>query len=91
MKRKVWIIAVVVVLVLWLAAGITDFYLVRRFEQPVFCVLTDSADDGGSGTYVGLGYSFAIKGNFMPEDEFPGVTQYTAEIFGIHVKSSIRD
>ena len=45
----------------------------------------------GSGKYIGLGYSFDIKGNFMPEDEFPGVTKWTYYLFGIELQTQIRD
>lgn len=90
MKKK-WTIVVLIVVVLWLAAGITDFARVTDFEKPLFCVLTNGADDGGSGTYIGLGYSFDIQGNFMPEDELPGVTCFTAKLFGMTVTSGIRD
>jgi hypothetical protein len=41
--------------------------------------------------YYGLGYSFEIKGNFMPEDELPGVTQYKYYIFNNSVLEGIRD
>ena len=49
------------------------------------------ADDGSSGIYNGLGYSFDIKGNFMPEDEFPGVTHADFYLLGRHIKGVIRD
>ena len=90
-KRKiVWIL--ISALVVWLLVGLTDFIRVTgNFEKPMFCVATETADDGGSGRYVGLGYSFEIEGNFMPEDEFPGVTRYVAKIFGFTVMSEVRD
>jgi hypothetical protein len=90
--KKRWIVALfVAVLILWLIAGLTDFYQVSRFEKPVFCVLTDGKKDGGSGYYRGLGYAFAIEGNFMPEDEFPGVTRFQAKLFGMPFKEEVRD
>lgn len=90
-KRKiVWIL--ISALVVWLLVGLADFVRVTgNFEKPMFCVATETADDGGSGRYVGLGYSFEIEGNFMPEDEFPGVTRYVAKIFGFTVMSEVRD
>ncbi|MBR5309832.1 MAG: hypothetical protein IKU42_01750 [Oscillospiraceae bacterium] len=91
MKKKI-ISAIAVLLILWLSAGITDFIRVtRNFEKPIFCISTETADDGGSGKYIGLGYSFDIKGNFMPEDEFPGVVKYEAKILGITVSSEARE
>ena len=91
MRNKRIIAVLLILLVLWTAVFITDYYRVSRFKKPVFCVLTDSYDDGGSGNYCGLGYAIAIEGNFMPEDEYPGVTHYHVKLFGIHLKSGIRD
>ena len=91
LRKKTWVIIVTAVLVLWLAMGITDYFRVRGFELPVFCVLTNSADDGGSGTYIGLGYSFEVKGNFTPDHPIPGMTRYTYKIFGQTVKVGLRD
>lgn len=88
---KICITAAVVLLILWIAAGVTDYIRVHNFEKPIFCIGTDIMDDGGSGHYTGLGYSADIKGNFMPEDEFPGVTEYTFSIFGADIESGIRD
>ena len=91
MKKKQTIIAMTWILVLWIAIGVVDYSRVHSFEKPVFCVGTDLASDGGSGKYIGLGYSFDIKGNFMPEDEFPGVTKWTYYLFGIELQTQIRD
>lgn len=88
-KKKIVFIGVV--LAIWLVVGIIDFSRVHSFEKPIFCITTETYDDGGSGHYVGLGYSFDIKGNFMPEDELKGVTEYSYYLFGIRVKSAIRD
>ena len=81
MKKRKWLRSLLAVLVLWLAMTATDLYRVtHEFERPLFCILVNGADDGGSGTYIGLGYAFEIKGNFMPEDAFPGVTKYELKI-----------
>jgi len=62
------------------------------FKTPIFCICTMMMKDGGSGTYVGLGYSFDIKGNFIPEEwELKGVTKYDYYILGIKVKSVVRN
>lgn len=90
MKKKRFCV-LLLVLLLWLAMGLTDCWRVHGFEKPLFCILMDGQDDGGSGTYVGLGYSFAIQGNFLPEEEFPGVTRYTYKILGMDVHTGIRD
>lgn len=79
MASKV-VIAILGIIVLWLCIAITDFVLVTNYEKPLFCVGVDLADDGGSGKYVGLGYSFYIEGNFMPEEKNQGVTSYRGYI-----------
>lgn len=91
MKKKKTIIAMICILVLWIAIGVVDYSRVHSFEKPVVCVDIELADDGGSGKYIGLGYSFDIKGNFMLEDEFPGVTKWTYYLFGIELQTQIRD
>ena len=72
-----------------MVVGVVDFSWVHSFERPIFCIVGETADDGDSGHYAGLGYSFDIKGNFMPEDELKGVTEYSYHLFGI--QSTIRD
>ncbi len=92
-KKQKLLLLVVSLACLWVMIGIIDFSRIHSFERPIFCVLPSSQamKDGGSGTYVGLGYSFEIKGNFMPEDELPGVTEYAAKIFGVPIMAGIRD
>ena len=84
-RKKRIVITILVVMVLWLCVGITDFALVHNYRKPFFCIGVDLADDGGSGKYVGLGYSFDIEGNFMPEAKSPGVTSYRGYVFGKEV------
>ena len=91
MNKKKVMITIICILALWIAVGLVDYGRVHNFEKPIFCLGTELADDGGSGHYVGLGYSFDIKGNFMPDDEFPGVTKWTYRLFGIELQSQIRD
>ena len=89
-KKKI-LFVILTLFVFGVIIGVTDFIRVHRFEKPLFCIGTNIADDGGSGNYVGLGYSFDIEGNFMPEDEFPGVTKWTYYLFGIELQTQIRD
>ena len=74
------VIGILGVIVIWLCVGITDFALVTNYKKPLFCIGVDLADDGGSGKYAGLGYSFEIEGNFMPEDKESGITSYRGYI-----------
>jgi hypothetical protein len=91
-KRVKSAVSLVAILILLLAAaGLIDYLRVRAFEKPIFARASITADDGGSGKYQGIGYAIDIKGNFMPEDEYPGVTRFTYYIFGRPVDSKIRD
>lgn len=89
-KKKVLLVLAIIVC-LWILIGVIDFTRVHSFERPIFCVWSLKYLDGGSGTYVGLGYSFEIKGNFFPDDELPGVTKYIAKIFDVPVMTGVRD
>lgn len=91
MKKKKIAIGIICAVVAWVVIGVIDFTMVNSFHKPVFCVGAELADDGGSGTYVGLGYSFDIEGNFMPEAENPGVTSYRGYILGIEVIRGFRE
>lgn len=88
--RKV-ILIIFIGLFLWLTMGSIDYFRVKSFEKPLFTFNRVTEDDGGTGTYKGLDYSFEIKGNFMPEDELPGVTYYKYFIFNHFITEGIRD
>ena len=92
-KVKRVLITVIVLAVIWLGMGVTDFVLLRNFKMPLFCLATEIVQDGGSGTYTGLGYSFDIEGNFVGEDEdmLRGVTSYRGYILGKEVSSGFRE
>ena len=90
MKKKI-ITLICVLLILCIGTGLIDYTRVHKFEKPWFCIISNGYDDGGSGTYIGLGYSFDIEGNFMPEDELPGVTRFNMRILGISVANGVRD
>ncbi len=88
---KIVSIAIVGFLVLWITTGTVDFLRVKSFERPLFAMSGITADDGGSGMYYGVGYSFEIEGKFMPENELPGLTRYKYYLFGNLVSERIRD
>ncbi|WP_461206369.1 hypothetical protein [Clostridium sp. DL1XJH146] len=89
---KIFIITISSLLVLCILMTVTDYFrTTHSFEKPVFTRCINGYDDGGSGTYIGIGYSIEIEGNFMPEDEFQGVTHAQFSFFGKEVKDVIRD
>ncbi len=86
------LIIIIVLLIVLITMGVTDYRrTIHSFEKPIFAQVVNGADDGGSGLYVGIGYSVDIKGNFMPEDEFKAVTHAHFYVFGKEVHYVIRD
>ena len=57
------------IFLLWFALAATDLLRLNSFEMPIFARPTETFDDGGSGTYKGLGWRIELEGNFMPEDD----------------------
>ena len=88
--KKVFLIFLFIFL-FWFAAAATDLIRVHGFEKPIFARPTVTADDGGSGTYKGFGWRIELEGNFMPEDEFPGVTQFEYYLGDDLIYAAIRD
>ena len=79
-------------LILWLAMVISDYINVMvSFNKPLFAQAVITADDGGSGTYRGLGYTIIIEGNFMPEDMVKGVYYAEFHLFGARINSISRE
>jgi len=56
-----------VILVLWGLVFTVDFIRCSRFMMPVFVVAGETADDGGSGIYYGLGYQVKVEKNISAE------------------------
>lgn len=76
----------------WFVMIVVDYWrTIYDFERPIFAKCTSGFDDGGSGTYTGIGYSIELKGNFMLEDELSGVTHVRFMVFGKEVKVVVRD
>ena len=48
-------------ILLWAAAVLTDCARCRALREPLFVVPGVTADDGGSGTYWGLGYTVELE------------------------------
>ncbi len=90
MSKKRLITVIVCVLAVWIVIGALDFAMVSGFNKPIFCIGIRLSDNGGSGTYIGLGYAFDIRGDFTPEANPRGVTSYVGYIFGIEAASGTR-
>lgn len=82
---KITLVFFLSILLIWIFIIVFDFIRInRKVQKPLFIISEKTMDDGGSGLYKGLGYSVYIEGNFMPEDEHPGITRADYELFGIY-------
>lgn len=64
MKKALKVIfsAVGIAVVLWLAVFSVDYVRTMSLKEPIFAVPpTVTADDGGSGTFSGLGYTVGVE------------------------------
>lgn len=57
-------------LVIWGGMFGVDYYCCTQLEKPVFAPVVETADDGGGGTYRGLGYTIEIQGHLSAEYGF---------------------
>ncbi len=60
MKKAIITILAIIVL-LWGSMFCTDYIKCTQLKDPIFAKATVTADDGGSGTYKGLGYTIEIE------------------------------
>ena len=58
---KILIGLILILIVLYCIIFFIDYSRCKHFKQPIFVVPGITADDGGSGTYYGLGYKVKIE------------------------------
>ncbi|MBQ7295128.1 MAG: hypothetical protein IJW86_02920 [Clostridia bacterium] len=66
MKKKIAIVVCVIIILLSVSMGITDYFRARGDERPGFAVKTATLKDGGTKIYYGLGYK-VISYNQLPD------------------------
>ena len=64
---KVFIGVIIAIIVIWGVVFCVDYVRCANFKMPIFVVAGETADDGGSGTYYGLGYRVEVKKNLSAE------------------------
>jgi len=58
---KIVVSIIIILISLWVIIFFIDFMRCASFKMPIFVVAGETADDGGSGTYYGLGYKVEVK------------------------------
>ena len=66
-KIKVLLIIVLSLILLWGVIFAIDYFRCSNLKMPIFVIPGETADDGGSGTYYGLGYSVEVEKNISAE------------------------
>ena len=85
MKKKIGIRKILLILcIVWLFIGITDFAMVTTCHRPLFCI--NLTPDEHYEKYVGLGYSFDVVDK---SKEFLKIDAYREYIFGQEICSNI--
>ena len=87
MKKSIAIILLSATILWIILFSIDLFTVIVIHETPIFAQKDNerSFDDGGSGVYIGLGYSFDIMGNFMEFDELSGVMGANVYLYSLKV------
>ncbi len=65
--KKVVISIFTILVALWGVVFLIDYSRCSQFKEPIFVVAGETADDGGSGTYYGLGYKVKMEKNISAE------------------------
>ena len=65
---KILITIVLVIIVLWGIIFGIDYFRCANCKMPIFVKAKETADDGGSGIYYGLGYEVKVKKNITVDD-----------------------
>lgn len=66
-KLKVLLIIVLSLILLWGVVFAIDYFRCSNLKMPIFVIPGETVDDGGSGTYYGLGYSVDVEKNISAE------------------------
>ena len=74
--------------VLWGAMFATDYLLVSHFREPIFVLYGVTADDGGSYTGQGLGYTVVVD-KYITPDGGSALVSVTMTVFDRVIAASI--
>ena len=92
-RTKTVLIIVGVLIVLWGAMFATDYIRCSSLKEPLFVIAKGTtADDGGSGTYQGLGYIVEVE-KYIDSEGSPCVSATEMKMFGMTIagKSPVGD
>lgn len=85
---KIALTALGSVLLLWSAVFITDYCRVSHFREPIFVLHGVTADDGGSYTGQGLGYTVVVD-KYITPDGAPALESVTMTVLDRVIAAAI--
>lgn len=65
LKRLITVLVVFVIV--WALIFLVDYSRCANLKMPIFVIAGETADDGGSGTYYGIGYEVKVKKHISAE------------------------
>ena len=68
---KILISVIITLIVLWGTIFFIDYSRCSHLKEPIFVIAGTTADDGGTGTYYGLGYKVKITYNGVIMESYP--------------------
>ena len=80
-KKKIIIISILLVIVIWLTFFCVDSARVINEKEPIFCINVNEKGDGEH--YIGLGYSF-----YVYQHPITGKKEYSGYLFGIEINNN---
>ena len=87
---KIVISIIAILIVLWGIIFFTDYLRCSNFKEPIFVVAGVTADDGGSGTYYGLGYKVKIE-KIISAEHGPTLVRVEMYMFDKFITGAIAD
>ena len=76
--KKIVISVIVILIILWGAIFFIDYSRCSQLKEPIFVIAGTTADDGGTGTYYGLGYKVKMEKTISAEY---GITLVKTEMY----------
>ena len=89
-KKQYIIILISVLVVVWLSMFVTDFISASTLREPKFVLPIKTAAGGGSGTYLGLGYTVELEVR-LDVDIGKVIEKTEMKVFGRVIASSERE
>ena len=87
MKKKL-LTVLYALLILWVAMFATDYLCVSHFREPIFVLHGVTADDGGSYTGQGLGYTVVVD-KYITPDGAPALESVTMTVLDRVIAAAI--